>query len=48
MYGPKRPFLLKYGSRNTRHIVFLLVDGLSTDTLDFGRHNYYICVINRT
>ena len=39
MYGPKRLFLLGYGSRDTRHIDFPLVDGLSTDTPDLGRHS---------
>ena len=38
MYGPKWPFLLKYGSRDTRHIDFSRVDGLSTDIPDLGRH----------
>ena len=36
IYGPKRLFLLRYGSRNTRHIDFLPVDRLSTDTPGFG------------
>ena len=30
MYGPKGPFLLRYGSHDTRQIDFSLVDGLST------------------
>ena len=38
MYGPKWPFLLKYGSRDTRGIDFSQVDGLSTDTPVLGRH----------
>ena len=36
MYGPKWPYLLGYGSRYTRRIDFLLVDGLSTDTPVLG------------
>ena len=32
------PFLLRYESRDTRHIDFLRDDGLSTDTPDLGRH----------
>ena len=36
MYGPKWPFLLGYGSRDTRRIDFPWVDGLSTDTPGFG------------
>ena len=39
MYGAKRPFLLKYGSRDTRRIDFLRVDGLSTDTPILGCHS---------
>ena len=39
MYGPKGPFLLRYGSHDTRHIDFPWVDGLSTDTPVLGRHN---------
>ena len=39
MYGPKRLFLLRYGSRDTRRIDFSLVDGLSMDTPDLGRHS---------
>ena len=39
MYGLKWPFLLRYGSRDTRSIDFLRVDGLSTDTPVLGRHN---------
>ena len=38
MYGPKWPFLLRYGSRDTRRIDFSRVDGLSTDTPVLGRH----------
>ena len=38
MYGPKWPFSLRYGSRDTRRIDFLLVDGLLTDTPGLGRH----------
>ena len=38
VYGPKRPFLLRYGSRDTRRVDFLLVDGQSTDTPVLGRH----------
>ena len=30
--------LLRYGSRDTRHIDFQRVDGLSTDTLVLGHH----------
>ena len=36
MYGPKRPFLLRYGSRDTRRIDFPRVDGYSIDTPGFG------------
>ena len=36
MYGPKWPFLLRYGSRDTRRIDFPRVDGLSTDTPGLG------------
>ena len=32
MYGPKWPYLLGYGSRDTRRIDFPRVDWLSTDT----------------
>ena len=39
MYRPKWPFLLRYGSRDTRRIDFLRVDGLSTDILVLGRHS---------
>ena len=39
MYGPKRPFLLRYGSRDARRIDFPRVDGLSTDTPGLGRHS---------
>ena len=38
MYGPKWPFSLWYGSRDTRPIDFSRVDGLSTDTPGLGRH----------
>ena len=41
MYGPKWPFLLNYGSRDTRRIDFSRVDGLSTDTLVLERHRFY-------
>ena len=34
----QRPFLLRYGSRDTRHIDFPRVDGQSTDTPVLGRH----------
>ena len=36
MYGPKWPFLLRYGSHDTRRVDFPRVDGLSTDTPGFG------------
>ena len=36
MYGPKWPFLLRYGSRDTRRMDFSGVDGFSTDTSGFG------------
>ena len=39
MYGPKWPFLLRYGFRDTRRIDFPQVDGLSTDTPILGRHS---------
>ena len=39
MYGPKRPFLLRYGSRDAKCIDFPRVDGLSTDTPSLGRHS---------
>ena len=39
VYGPKRPCLLRYGSRDTRHLDFPRVDGYSTDTPGLGRHN---------
>ena len=39
MYGPKCSFLLMYGSHDMRHIGFPLVDGLSTDSRDLGRHS---------
>ena len=32
MYGPKWLFLLRYGSRDARHVDFLWVDGWLTDT----------------
>ena len=35
---PKRLFLLRHGSCDTRHIDFPRVDGLSTDTPDLGHH----------
>ena len=38
MYGPKGPFLLRYGSRDMRQIDFPRVDGLLTDTPVLGRH----------
>ena len=38
VYGPKRPFLFGYGSRDTRRIDFPRVDRLSTDTLGLGCH----------
>ena len=40
MYGPKWPFLLRYGSRDMRRIDFPRVDGLSTDPWVLGRHNF--------
>ena len=46
MYGPKGPFLLRYGSRDTRHIDFPWVDGLSTDTPGFGASHKY-SIINK-
>ena len=39
MQVPKWPFLLKYGSRNTRRIDFSRVDGQSTDPRVLGRHS---------
>ena len=39
MYGPKGPFLLRYGSRDMRRIDFSRVDGLSTDPRFLGRHS---------
>ena len=36
MQGPKWPFLLRYGSRNTRRIDFPRVDGQSTDPRVLG------------
>ena len=38
MYGPKWPFLPRYGSRDTRRIDFPRVDGLSTDPRVLGCH----------
>ena len=38
MYGPKWPFLLRYGSRDMRRIDFSRVNGLSTDPPVLGRH----------
>ena len=38
VYGPKRPFLFGYGSRDTRRIDFPRVDGLSTDPRVLGHH----------
>ena len=32
------PFLLRYGSRDTRRVDFPRVEGLSTDTPGLGRH----------
>ena len=40
MYGPKWPFSLRYGSRDTRRIDFPQVDGLSTDTPVLRRHTW--------
>ena len=40
MKGPKWPFLLRYGSRNTRRIDFSQVDGKSMDPRVLGRHNH--------
>ena len=39
MYGPMGPFLLRYGSRDTRCIDFPRIDGLSMDTPDLGLHS---------
>ena len=39
MQGPKWPFLLRYGSHNTRRIDFPQVDGYSTDPRVLGRHS---------
>ena len=39
MYGPKRLFLLRFGSRDTRRIDFSRVDELSTDPRVLGRHS---------
>ena len=44
MYGPKWPFLLRYGYRNMRRIDFPRVDGLSTDTSGLGRHIFIALV----
>ena len=44
MYGPKWPFLLRYGSRDTRRIDFPRVDWLSTDTPVLGCH---MCAMSR-
>ena len=41
MYGPKRLFLLRFGSRDTKRIDFPRVDGLSTDPRVLGRHKIY-------
>ena len=38
MQGHKWPFLLRYGSRDMRHIDVPQVDGLLTDTPGLGRH----------
>ena len=38
MYRPKWPFLLRYGSHDTRRIDFPRVEGLSTDTPVLGRY----------
>ena len=43
VYGPKRPFLLRYGSRDTRRVDFPRVDGQSTDPQVLGRHILSIC-----
>ena len=37
--GPKRPFLLRYASRDTRCIDFSQVDGWSTEPRVLGRHS---------
>ena len=47
MYGPKGPFLLRYGSRDSRHIDFPRVDGLSTDTPVLGRHSMKLFMENK-
>ena len=39
MYGSKWPYLLGYGSRDTRRIDFSWVDGLSTDPWVLGPHS---------
>ena len=39
MYGPKWPFLLRYGSCYTRCIDFPRIDELSTDPRVLGRHS---------
>ena len=36
MYGPKRLFLLRFGSYDTRRVDFSQVNGWSTDTPGFG------------
>ena len=38
MQGPKWPFLLRYESRDARHIDFPWVDELSTDPRALGSH----------
>ena len=52
MQGLKWPFLLRYVSRDTRHIDFPRVDGLSTDTPDLGRHTtsfpHDVCKLRRS
>ena len=45
VYGPKRPFLLRYVSRDTRHIDFPRVDGLSTNPRVLGRHKSVLMVV---
>ena len=35
---PKRPFLLRYESRDMRRVDFPMVDGLSTDPRVLERH----------
>ena len=41
MYGPKWPFLLRYGSRDTRRIDFPRVDRLSMNTPGLGHHKKF-------